>query len=152
MLADLERRAELVKANVLTAVEDSIGQHQDKPLDEHFTAYLAYLDAKGVCHEHRAERGRQLRRITTACGFRRLADLDRATATLRRAFAAGYRNIDSVRQDGRFGPLLGRADVKDLLAQVEVAVSAEATAKNERARPEEKLAAAQAALEEKAKK
>ncbi len=77
VLADVERRAELVKAGVLTAGEDRIGRHQDTALEEHFGAYLAYLETKGACKEHRSERGRQLRRIAADCSFRRLADLDR---------------------------------------------------------------------------
>src|SRR5271165_4129968 len=60
VLAELERRAELVKAGVMTADEDRIGQHRDTPLEEHFGAYLAHLETKEACKEHRAERGRQL--------------------------------------------------------------------------------------------
>src|SRR5262249_36352677 len=77
VLAELERKAELVRSNGMTAAEAAVGQHQAKPLEGHFRAYLAYLEAKGACEEHRSERGRQLRRIAEGCGFRRLADLER---------------------------------------------------------------------------
>src|SRR5262245_4194935 len=77
VLAELERKAELVRSGVITAAEVTVGQHQATPLEEHFVAYLAYLEAKGTCKEHRSERGRQLRRIARECGFHRLADLSR---------------------------------------------------------------------------
>jgi integrase len=79
VLADLERKAELVRSGVLTAAEASVGQHQGTALEEHFIAYLAHLEAKEACEEHRSERGRQLLRIASECGFQRLADLDRTT-------------------------------------------------------------------------
>src|SRR5262249_1006006 len=79
VLADLERKAELVRSGVLTAAEASVSQPQGTALEEHFVAYLAYLEAKEACKEHRSERGRQLRRIARECGFQRLADLNRAT-------------------------------------------------------------------------
>src|SRR5262249_41718309 len=39
VLAELERRAELVKAKVMTVAEDSIADHQPTHLAEHFDAY-----------------------------------------------------------------------------------------------------------------
>jgi integrase len=77
VLADLERRAELIRANVITAAEDAIGRHQPAPLSEHFDAYLASLEAAGCCPEHRSERRRQLDCLAAECGFATLADLDR---------------------------------------------------------------------------
>ena len=77
VLADLERRAELVRSGVMTSEEDAVSRHQETPLSEHFDAYLAYLEAKGACPEHRSERSRQLNRLAADCGFHRLADLDR---------------------------------------------------------------------------
>jgi integrase len=78
VLAELERKAELVRSGVMSAAEATVGEHQAVPLSEHFDAYLAYLEAKGACAEHRSERARQLRRIARECGFQRLADLDRS--------------------------------------------------------------------------
>src|SRR3954471_18274368 len=58
--------------------EAATGLHQATLLEEHFTAYLASLEAKGACKEHRSERRRQLQRIAKECRFQRLADLNRA--------------------------------------------------------------------------
>ena len=52
MLADLERRAELVKAKVITAAADAVSDHQDVPLAEHFDAYLIKLEAEGTSPDH----------------------------------------------------------------------------------------------------
>ena len=79
VLADLERKAELVRSNVITAAEAAIGDHQAAPLAEHFNAYLTYLQAKGACKEHRSERRRQLRRLAGDCSFAALGDLRRET-------------------------------------------------------------------------
>jgi hypothetical protein len=38
--ADLARRAQLVKGEVLTAAEDAVIDHQGTPLAEHIAAYL----------------------------------------------------------------------------------------------------------------
>ncbi len=77
VLADLERKAELIRSGVMSAQESAVGRHQARPLGEHFEDYLGYLETKGACPEHRAERSRQLRRIAADCAFGRLADLDR---------------------------------------------------------------------------
>ena len=39
VLADLERRAELVRSGVMTAAEAAVGDHQAAPLAEHFDAF-----------------------------------------------------------------------------------------------------------------
>jgi hypothetical protein len=77
VLADLERKAELVRSGVMSATEAAIGRHQTTPLDDHIAAYLTYLESSGACAEHRTERRRQLRCIARDCGFSRLADLER---------------------------------------------------------------------------
>jgi integrase len=77
VLAELERKAELVRAGVMTVTEASVGDHQSVPLAEHVNAYLAYLQTKGACEEHRSERGRQLRRLAADCSFATLPDLRR---------------------------------------------------------------------------
>ncbi len=76
ILADLERRAELVKANVLTAGEDAVSNHQDTPLAEHFGAYLDHQTLKGVALRRVKDTRAQLRRVAVDCGFRTLHDLD----------------------------------------------------------------------------
>jgi integrase len=77
VLADLERKAELVRSKVITAAEAAVSDHQPLPLAEHFEAYLTHLKAKGACAEHRSERGRQLRRLAADCSFTTLPDLRR---------------------------------------------------------------------------
>ncbi|MFL5343107.1 MAG: tyrosine recombinase XerC, partial [Gemmataceae bacterium] len=77
VLGELERKAELVRAGVITAAENGIGEHRGTPLGEHFDAYLANLEAAGVTKEHRANVKRQLRRLAADCSFGRLADLKR---------------------------------------------------------------------------
>jgi integrase len=77
VLADLERRAELVRSGVMTAAEAAIGDHQAASAAEHFDAYLAHLEAAGVTKEHRANVKRQLSRLAADCAFGRLADLNR---------------------------------------------------------------------------
>jgi integrase len=79
VLADLERRAELVRANVLTAAEAAVSDHQAAPLTDHIAAYIAHMTAAGCSTEHVANVNRQLRRIADECRFARLADLDRHT-------------------------------------------------------------------------
>jgi len=78
VLADLERRAELVKAKVLTAAEDAVGDHQDTPLVEHFTAFLEHQATKGVTRRRLDDTRSRLNRVAVDCGFRQLADLNAA--------------------------------------------------------------------------
>ena len=77
VLADLERRAELIRSGVMTGAEAAIGDHQGTPIGDHLTAYLTSLEAKGACEEHRSERQRQLRRLAADCSFGSLSDLCR---------------------------------------------------------------------------
>jgi integrase len=79
VLADLERRAELVRSKVITAAEAAIGNHQETPLAEHFDAYRLHLEASGVSAKHLYEVRRQLQRLADDCRFGRLADLDAAS-------------------------------------------------------------------------
>ena len=48
ILGKLERRAELVKGEVLTAAEDAVTDHQAVPLAVHAADYLAHQTAKGL--------------------------------------------------------------------------------------------------------
>jgi integrase len=77
-MTELIRRAELVKANVITAAENNAADHADRPLAEHFDAYVAHLRAKGN-DPHRITQVRaRLGRVTTDCGFGRLSQLGAA--------------------------------------------------------------------------
>jgi integrase len=77
VLADLERKAELVRSKVITAQEAAIADHQATPLAKHFDAYDQYHQAKGVTKIHREGTGRYLRRLAADCAFETLADLRR---------------------------------------------------------------------------
>ncbi len=82
VLGDLERRAELVKAKVMTAGEDAISDHQGTPLSEHFDGYLTKLEADGTSPDHRGNVRRCLERIAGECRFALLGDLKRETFEL----------------------------------------------------------------------
>ncbi len=77
VLAKLERRAELVKSEVLTPKEDQIADHQGIAITEHFDAFENTLRSKGVTDGHRKETRRCLDRLAVECQFRRLSDLKR---------------------------------------------------------------------------
>jgi hypothetical protein len=77
VLADLERRAELVKAKVLTSAEDRIAKHQATPLPQHFEAFEQHLQSKGRTVKYRGEAHRRLLRLAADCSFAFLADLSR---------------------------------------------------------------------------
>ena len=77
VLADLERRAELIRSGIVTAAEAATGSHQSTAFSTHAAAYFSYLGAKGVCPEHLSERKRQLRHLAEVCAFGTLADLRR---------------------------------------------------------------------------
>jgi integrase len=77
VLADLERKAELVRSNVMTAAEAAIGDHQPRPFGEHLAAYDAHLLAKGATKVHREDTGRYLDRLAADCAFHTLPDLRR---------------------------------------------------------------------------
>jgi len=77
VLADFERRAELVKAGVITASEDTVADHLQTPLAGHLDAYLLTLEAEETSPKHRKNVRRCLDRLTADCAFKRLADLCR---------------------------------------------------------------------------
>ena len=84
VLADLERRAEHVKAGIVTQAEANVAEHADTPVVEHVEAYvaaLAHKRGKGarrtVSPEHVANVDRTLRLVVAVCGFKRLRDLNR---------------------------------------------------------------------------
>jgi len=77
VLGELERRAELVKAGVVTAAENAVADHQATPLVKHFDAYVGYLVVQGVSKRHPQDVRRQLDRLAGECLFAKLADLGR---------------------------------------------------------------------------
>ena len=77
VLADLERKAELIRSGVITDAEAAIGNHQTTPLAHHLDAFDEHHQAKGVTKIHREDTGRYLRRLAAECAFGALADLRR---------------------------------------------------------------------------
>jgi integrase len=77
VLAELERRAERVRAGVISAEEDRVAQHRAEPMKAHITAYLEHMKAAGTVLMHRENTRRFLERLVDECGFRRLGDLNR---------------------------------------------------------------------------
>jgi len=98
VLADLVRRAEMVKGKVLTAAEDAVADHQDTLLTDHFVAYLRHQEAKGLNAVRIKNTANRLNRLALECGFHRLADfkalsLERwLTARQAEGMGAGTRN------------------------------------------------------------
>ena len=76
VLAELERRAELVKAGVISAAEDRVAEHSQTRLADHFTAYLDHMEASGASVIHIADTKRLGERVFKELGFVRLADLN----------------------------------------------------------------------------
>jgi len=77
VLGDLERRAELVKAGVMTTKEDAVSLHQATPLQVHFDAYADNMRARGLSATHHKYTRKHLDRIKAECGFAALKDFDR---------------------------------------------------------------------------
>ncbi len=77
VLADLERRAELVKAGVMTSAEDHVARHQANPIAEHFDAFDRNLQAKDTSGIYRKYTRNYLDRLAAECPFATLADLRR---------------------------------------------------------------------------
>lgn len=63
VLAKLERRAELVKAKVITAAEDRIADHHSELLSGHIADYLQSLRARDVSAGYLKETKRLINRI-----------------------------------------------------------------------------------------
>ena len=71
----LLRRTELVKAGTIKPAEDAAADHAKVPLDQHFTAYTAHLQAKGVTGGRRSDTESRLRRLSSECRFTALPNL-----------------------------------------------------------------------------
>ncbi|MCA9099389.1 MAG: hypothetical protein KDA36_13425, partial [Planctomycetaceae bacterium] len=75
MLADWERRAELVKSNVVSAAEDAIFDHQRVPLKDQIELYIEHQTGKGLNLDRIKSTRQRLNRIADDCSFRFLPDL-----------------------------------------------------------------------------
>ncbi len=76
VLADLERRAERVKSNLLTATEDAIADQLHIPLKQHFQDYVTSLKAKECSPVRIRNMESQFARVCGDCGFSQLTDLE----------------------------------------------------------------------------
>ncbi len=77
VLGELERRAELVRAGIVTPAQDAISDHRRTTIGAHVDAYLASLKAKGTTPKHVVTVERLLRGVIAGCGFKTLADIRR---------------------------------------------------------------------------
>ena len=75
IMADLERRAELVKAGVMTTAEDSIADHQSTLLTDHVDAFFAHQQSRGVSKAQLGNTRGRLNRVVADVGLVRLSDL-----------------------------------------------------------------------------
>ena len=82
VLADLVKRAEHVKAGIITPQQARTADHACVPFSEHLVAYLDHLKAKTVRGKRVSEKHRynvklQIERLMKECGYSRLADITR---------------------------------------------------------------------------
>ena len=101
VLTQLERRAELVRAGVITATESDAAEHAGQPLSRHLDAYERHLRAKGGDPRRISMLRRRLERVARECRFFRLNQLsagrverwlvDQADAGMAAATRNGYR-------------------------------------------------------------
>ena len=98
VLGELERRAELIKAGVLTSAEDAVADHQATPLAVHLDAYRDNQTAKGLNQTRMRNTSARLKRLADECNFGCLADLDAGpldrwlSARAAEGMSAGTRN------------------------------------------------------------
>ncbi len=76
ILSKLERRAELVKAEVISVGEAATADHLCEPFADHFGSYLLTLGTKDVSAKYLTEIERAANRLTRDCQFDRLGDID----------------------------------------------------------------------------
>lgn len=77
MANELVRRAELIKAGVMTTAQDAAADHEKVALTKHIEVYTEHLTATGVTDGHRKATKTYLHRLTEACGWGHLSDLKR---------------------------------------------------------------------------
>jgi hypothetical protein len=75
VLDELLRRAELVKAKVLSPDQDRIADHAGSPIAEHIEAFLDYQRRKGTHTDRVKHYESKLFETADACKFRTLCDL-----------------------------------------------------------------------------
>jgi integrase len=77
VLADLQRRAELIKSGVITPAQDAVADHKRATIAGHVTCYVESLRARGNTPKHCDTVERLLNTLIAGCRFRTLADVRR---------------------------------------------------------------------------
>ncbi len=75
VLGKLERRAELVKSEVITTAEAATADHQATPVADHFAAYLTHQQSRGVSERHLRDVDRIGNRMLRDCALGTLRDI-----------------------------------------------------------------------------
>jgi len=75
VLVQLERRAELIRAGVITAAESDAADHSGAPLYRHLDAYEQHLRAKGGDPRRISMLRRRLERLAGDCRFSKLSKM-----------------------------------------------------------------------------
>ncbi|MBN8596522.1 MAG: tyrosine-type recombinase/integrase [Planctomycetes bacterium] len=78
VLAQLERRTELVRAGVLTPEEDAASKHGAESIDTNLDAWRDHLRLKGSTEHWYTQARRRVARVTTDRGVKRLRDFTAA--------------------------------------------------------------------------
>jgi integrase len=77
VLSELEKRAELVRAGVLTPAQDAVADHKRATIAGHVEAYIDSLRSRGNTPKHYNTVKRLLNTVIAGCRFRTLADIRR---------------------------------------------------------------------------
>ncbi|CAN5891818.1 site-specific integrase [soil metagenome] len=77
VLADLERKAERVRAGLISPAEARTAEHLSTPIVEHVAAFIESMQARSVVKMHRDNTRRHLECLIRDCEFARLTDLKR---------------------------------------------------------------------------
>lgn len=79
VLADLEKRAELIRSGVLSNDEAKVADARTELIQHHIEVFLNSMVAKGLSKSHRVNTEGRLRRVVRECSFVRLSDISRDT-------------------------------------------------------------------------
>ncbi len=77
VLGKLERRAELVKGEVISPAEAATADHQTTPVADHFATYLDHLRARGTSLRHVADTRRLAEQLFRDCRCETMRDIQR---------------------------------------------------------------------------
>ncbi len=75
VLGGLEKRAEKVRAGIITKSEDTMTCHQHTALTEHVGEFIATMRAAGRAETHYTGTERLIQRVVAEAGFRRLSNI-----------------------------------------------------------------------------